>query len=62
MNVRKLQFEIMRAILRSSSLQYEEAFPVVQSVSQQLSRVIFQMEQQKLLEQQKLEKEQKIKR
>lgn len=46
MNQRKLHLEIMRAILRSSSLSYDEAFPVVSSLASTISESVLRREQE----------------
>ena len=46
MNQRKLHLELMRAILRSSTLQYDEAYPVVASIVNHLSTAVQRKEQE----------------
>ena len=53
MNQRKLHFELMRTILKSSSLSYDEAFPLMSSLSPLISQTIRRQEQ--LVEAKKLE-------
>ena len=40
MNQRKLHLEIMRAILRSSTLAYDEAYPIVANIAPQISSAV----------------------
>lgn len=44
MNRRKLQNEIMRAILRSSNLEYEDAYPLVATIIPQIIPLISRKE------------------
>ena len=46
MNQRKLHLEIMRAIMRSSTLDYDEAYPVVASFIPQIERAVRNREQE----------------
>lgn len=59
MNVRKLQLELMRAILRSSSLEYDDVHPFVASLTPQVASVVLRMEQAKAEEQRKMEEQRK---
>lgn len=64
MNQRKLQLELMRAILKSSSLQYDDAYPIVASLAQQISSVVLrrekELEAKKMEEQRKKDESQKV--
>ena len=53
MNSRKLQLELMRAILKSSSLQYDDAYPIVVSLAQQISSVVLRREKEIVLKREK---------
>jgi hypothetical protein len=67
-NTRKLQLELMRAILKSSTLQYDDAFPVVASFAQAVSAAVVRKEQEvavkfaEELKKKKLQEEERRKR
>ncbi len=46
MNQKKLNIELMRAILRSSILTYDDAYPIVAALSSTISKAVFQKEQE----------------
>jgi len=47
MNVRKFQLELMRTILRSSMLEYDDAYQMVRALSMQMVPLIEQSERDK---------------
>ena len=46
MNQRRLSLELMRAILRSSSLTYDDVFPIVAPFASQVSGMIIRLERE----------------
>ena len=60
MNRRKLEIELMKAVLKSSTLEYDEALQVVSSIAQQAAMLVLRKEQQvETKKQEKLKEKQK---
>jgi len=47
MNIRKFQLELMRAIIHSSELEYDDAYQIVRSLSEQITPLINRAESEK---------------